>query len=166
MSYKLHIRFESKKIGFTMEFVELFGSTRAGKCNFQRHAEGAFRLRLSCCPRWKSNGCQASWRATAKVGQHVWWRRCHYDILEMRFAQMLHIQHMNYYFTNMYNLFTTFTQTSDKPKNVREPPSGTDLVMNKMQIRSPNNVLLIEFPSGFQIKHTHTHTEATFGSEH
>jgi len=41
MSYKLRIGFESKKkIGFTMEFIniELFGSTRTGKRNFQRHA--------------------------------------------------------------------------------------------------------------------------------
>jgi len=65
---------------------------------------------------------------------------------------------MNYYFTNTYNLFTTFTQTSDKPKNVREPPSGTDLAMNKVQVKSPKQMLFIEFPSGFQIKHTHTHT--------
>jgi hypothetical protein len=71
---------------------------------------------------------------------------------------------MNYYFTNTYNLFTTFTQTSDKHKNVSEPPSGADLVMNKMQIRSTKHMLFKEFPSGFQIKHTHT--EATFGSEH
>jgi hypothetical protein len=38
---------------------------------------------------------------------------------------------MSYYFTNTYNLFTTFIQTSDKPKNVRELPSGADLVMKK-----------------------------------
>jgi hypothetical protein len=82
---------------------------------------------------------------------------------------------MNYYFTNTYNLFKTFTQTSHKPKNVCEPPSGANLVMSKMQMRAPKHMLFIEFPSGFQIKHTHarararththTHTEATFGSE-
>jgi hypothetical protein len=73
MSYKLPIGFENKKIGFTMEFIniELFGSTRTGTRNFHRHAGGAFCLGLSCCPRWKLNRCQVSRRAIAKVGQHV-----------------------------------------------------------------------------------------------
>jgi hypothetical protein len=73
MSYKLRIRFERKKISFTMEFtnIELFGSTRTGKRNFQRYADGEFRLRLSYCPRCKSNGRHASWRSIAKAGQRV-----------------------------------------------------------------------------------------------
>ena len=148
-----------------MEFInmEIFGSKRTGKHKFQRYAEGVFRLRLSCCPRWKSSGCQASWKATTEVGQHVWWRRWHY-ILQMSVvcANTTHnTPHMSYYFTNTRNLFTTFTQTSDKPKNLREPPSGATLVMNKMQIRSPKCMFFIEFPSGFQIKHTYT--QATLG---
>ena len=62
MSYKLRIGFEHTKIEFKMEFTntELFGSTRTGKHRFEKCPEGAFRLRLSCCRRRKSNGCQAS----------------------------------------------------------------------------------------------------------
>jgi hypothetical protein len=135
MSYKLRIGFERKKNLFHDEFtnIQLFGSTRTGRRNFQRYVCLAVRVVNRTgdmhledpSPKLDNTSHDAD-------GTMIFSKR-------MCFVQILHIQHTTHKLL--------FYEASDKPKNVRKPPSSVDLrvVMYKMHLTFPKQTSFIEF---------------------